>query len=278
MERVVLVLGITLGVIVAVAITSVVLLLNTLEQQGIELRSLDVLREEPQYVKFQAGTLEAKNAKSLMVENPAGSIQVRGWDKSFIQYQAAFKAAAKDALHFVTLGVQSSSKEALRIRERYERAHRHTPILDLTLSIPRMIGLHVEQGAGEISVAGLRGRSPVALKLGSGRLTLADARASSISVNVGVGKAQLMLLHGGPVTAHVELGEMTVGLPMGASYRMEADVGMGDLHVGRFRYLQLGKEKGLFSKRVHALLGDGDAKLKLHVGIGNLTIRPLRPK
>ena len=120
--------------------------------------------------------------------------------------------------------------------------------IDLDVSVPAAVALDVETGGGDLRVTGLTAETRLVSGGGdvtatdmSGRLTLMSGggdvrgvRLSSAQVSAESSGGNVDVRFAAPPTsvdAHSSGGDVTVHVPLGQSYRIEASTGGGDVHV-----------------------------------------------
>jgi DUF4097 and DUF4098 domain-containing protein YvlB len=111
--------------------------------------------------------------------------------------------------------------------------------------------VEVHTGGGNISIS--QAESPVKASTGSGNIEVTVARASgALQVELGTGA-----------------GEVALRLPEGASARLVAETGQGQVHLEPSTGARFNQSR----TRVEAVLGDGQGSVRLHTGSGGVHIR-----
>ena len=102
--------------------------------------------------------------------------------------------------------------------------------VDYDVTVPPGTRLDADVGSGDVSITGLRTRSPVILRGGSGDLDLRDVSAPAVDLRVGSGNITADLRRSPLVT--VELGSGDLALTLGAAPRsVRTSTGSGDVEV-----------------------------------------------
>ena len=205
----------------------------------------------------------------LSIENPAGSIEIEGWDRPEVKLVATKRARTEGELREIEVEIREVP-EGLEIRSRHSELVSKW-LVDYTLKVPRGVALSLDQGAGEVRIAGHRGS--IEVKLGAGDLRLEDVRAPRISLDVGAGNVDAVVRESQYIEIDLGTGNLDLRLPPDASFRVDAAVGVGNLTIAGFETMALQKE-GWIAQSAEGTLGRGEGTLALRVGVGDVDVRP----
>lgn len=247
---------------------AIVLLLVALLVSG-QSCSTRVVEGKLRYSETIRQTIPFVGKAKLVMENPAGSIEIEGWDRDTLELVATKKARTENELREIEIEIREVP-QGLRIRSRHSEVVSKW-LVDYTLKVPPGVGLSIDQGAGEVRIAGHQGS--IEVNLGAGDLILEDVRAPRISLDVGAGDVDAVVLEAQSIEIDLGTGDLDLRLPPDASFRVDADVGVGDLTIAGFETMALQKE-GLISQSAEGTLGAGEGTLTLHVGVGDVDVRP----
>jgi hypothetical protein len=119
--------------------------------------------------------------------------------------------------------------------------------VDYDVTVPPGTRVVADVGSGDVSIAGLRTRSPIVVRGGSGDVDLRDISAPAVDLRVGSGDIRgdvrlsplvtvksgsgdlALILRGAPgrVRASTGSGDVELAVPAAPSYRIETDTGSG---------------------------------------------------
>jgi len=212
---------------------------------------------------------------AIVLENGAGSITVVGGNGSAVQTAslravslvAVQRAKTERALGALAVNVENTGY-GLRIRTDMEEGSLDA-LVDYTLRIPAGVSLHVEQGAGEVSVTDHSG--PLSIELGVGEARVERIVSTQLSLDIGVGSAVLVDVEGKSVEVDVRTGAIAVALQPDASYTVHAAAEIGTIEIGSITG-DTSSQHRLASQRVDATIGAGAGRLTLEVGIGDIVV------
>jgi hypothetical protein len=208
---------------------------------------------------------------SVRVDNPVGSVEVRDGAANEMTWTARVQTKHENDLKHVNVRVTESDL-GIYLDVEHPRRERTEWKVALTLTVPAGTQLDVRQGVGEVDIAAHRGSTSI--DLGVGDVRLHDLEADALDVTVGTGDVTLINANGKRITVDVGTGNLGLQFPQHASYRLDAEVSLGNLTVQGFAEMNLSRS-GLLTQACRGQIGDGDGELQLNVGVGNLTVTPM---
>jgi len=214
-------------------------------------------------------TIPFAGKTKLTIENPAGSIEIRGWDQAAVELVATKKARSESELREIEVEIEEGPN-TLSIRSRHSKIVSKW-LVDYRLKVPRGVELSIDQGAGEVTIEDHEGS--IAVDLGAGDLNLRDVRAPRITLDVGAGDVDLLVLEADSIEINLGTGDLDLRLPPDASFAVDTDVGVGDLTIAGFEAMRI-REEGLIARSAEGTLGAGEGTLAIRVGVGDVDVRP----
>jgi hypothetical protein len=227
------------------------------------------------------GTVEAsvpsEGVRAVRVRNNVGDVVVRvsDGDAATVRSTVYWKVRGEE-----TLRAADVSRDLVLVREegvlRIENAHLDDPDdddwkMDLTVTIPSGVDLHLTHGVGDCEVAGVSGN--VEVDLGVGDLVVRTERLSGGSVKTGVGDVQLRVAEDGPddvLDCQTGVGNLAIVLP--ASFEGEVDLATGVGTVSVSGVSDFSVERSVVGGSARGRIGAGDARVRGRTGTGDLSL------
>ena len=223
------------------------------------------------YTETIQKTISFAGKSLLSIDNSVGTVQIEDGLPAAIELTATKKARSQADLDRVNLEFQEDAGK-LRIHSVQPDNHSSRWAVDYVLKIPAGTRVEIDQGVGEIRITDHEGS--LSIDLGVGDVRLESVRGDELSINLGVGDVDLVSIESRSVSASVGTGDLDVRLRPDASFTVSADVGLGDLTIKGFANMHVERE-GFIAQSAKAVLGAGEGKLTLEVGVGDLDVRPL---
>jgi hypothetical protein len=190
-------------------------------------------------VRSEAATFPLQGARLLEVEVPVGEIDVVAVDGDRIEARLAV-ICDEDS--------RRCRQQAARVRLRPERRGAdlsidvvgyprtkggRTPKAELELRVPRALALSLEVGVGEVDVRGSEGDLDVELGVGEVRVRVPERVVEEVSVDVGVGEANLHPRPSGTRSSRFLFLGNEIDWDGGSGRsRITVEVGVGEADVG----------------------------------------------
>lgn len=292
----------------AISLIGVVLLLTA---YACDREHLGALEEDYGYSERLEQMLDFAGQAALSLDNAAGELVIEAWDQQQIQLVATKKAKTQAKLNRITIEIQSNEQE-ISVRTRSKDGLRIEGVVQYALKVPAAAELILDQGAGVVRIAGMRGS--VQLDLGTGDVRVDQLQAASVTMKVGAGHVEVSGFAGQTLVLNVGTGDVRVDAPLGAAFdsvsleigtgnlmtqglwarrleghvgtgnlemtlpadistQLKAKVGLGDISIKGFSNMQL-NQKGFLGAEAQAVLGAGEGAITLEVGMGNISVRP----
>jgi hypothetical protein len=102
--------------------------------------------------------------------------------------------------------------------------------VDYRLTVPKAVSIHVRTTTGDVEVRNLAGE--LRLSTSTGDITAVDIGSPVVEASTGTG--DIRLTHSAPpqtVSVRTTTGDVSIRVPDGGSYRVQADTGVGDTQV-----------------------------------------------
>lgn len=228
-----------------------------------------VVEGELRYTETIQQTIPFAGKTRLVIENPAGSIEIAGWNGSRVELIATKRARSEGDLREIDIEVREEP-DGVRIRSRHSEVVAKW-LVDYELKVPYGVDLVLEQGTGKIAIEDYTGS--IAVDLGAGDLNLQGVRAPEISLDIGAGDVDAVVREGLRIEIDLGTGDLDLRLPPDASFTVEARVGVGDLTIAGFETMSI-REEGWISQSAEGTLGTGEGTLRIHVGVGDVDVKP----
>ncbi len=144
--------------------------------------------------------------------------------------------------------------------------------IEYVISVPAGIELIAKQAAGDVRLNNVSGTASI--ELGLGEIQITGLVGPSLTVNSGAG--DIVVSGGDAATMDIVLGTGNVDIQLrdDASYEIDAETGIGEISVGPFVGLEKIEADGL-ACGVETTLGEGGELLSVHLGVGEIDIRPV---
>jgi len=278
MRFLLLMLIIVVGAALSLAVGLTLYVLSLLNQHGIDLETHVDLNKDYKYTEVIRKELAATGIELLILEDPQGNVELEGWSGESLWVEVTKKADTKEALERMRLDIEAHD-HAVQVRTYYPPdGGKEEWLSDYTIKVPFGLAARVEikQKVGKIRIHKLEGLRGLSIELGVGKLKLEGVQAPSIAIDMGVGEADFVDIEANSIQVDVGVGDLELFLPLEASYLMEAKVDLGELQIRGFPQIERA-QKGFLSQRAYIRLGKGEGEMNLHVGVGNITVRPLSP-
>ena len=225
-----------------------------------------------QYTETTQQIIPFVGKQTLTIENSIGEIKIESGTQNAIEMTATKKTKHPEDLSQLRIEIRETPA-GVEIRSIHPEHQSSKWAVEYVLKIPAGTGVQIDQGVGEISVANHQGGAST-VKLGVGDLKLENIQLTSLSADVGVGDIILKNIDSSAIEANVGTGDLNLRLRPDASFTVDAEVGMGDVTIKGFSNMNL-SHKGFIAHSVNGTIGQGTGRLHLHVGVGDITVRPL---
>jgi len=275
-----------------------------------DLQSMD-WDEDYKFTTTVEQSLDFANRSALILENPAGHIEIEGWDQSTIQFTATISAKTQKTLDGIEIKIDESTNKAT-LKATHESRRFQSWRVDFVIKVPQNIDLSVDQGAGKIDIANFTGG--LTTDLGAGQVNVENVSVPELEVDIGAGEANIITFEGRELSvdigagqlnfepqnstmfdlidvdvstgevnllgveakqikAEVGMGQINLKLYPTGSYTIDADAGIGHISIRRFDVMSL-EQSGFIGQSARAILGNGQGDIKLEVGTGDIHVRP----
>lgn len=228
-----------------------------------------VVEGELRYTETLQRTIPFAGKTKLVIENPAGSVEIAGWGEPRVELIATKRARSEGDLREIDIEIREEP-DGVRIRSRHSEIVSKW-LVDYELKVPYGVALEIDQGAGGVTLKGYAGS--IAVDLGAGDLNLEEVRAPEISLDVGAGDVDAVVWESRRIEIDLGTGDLDLRLPPDASFAVEARVGVGDLTISGFETLSI-QQEGLISQSAEGTLGAGEGILRINVGVGDVDVKP----
>jgi hypothetical protein len=229
------------------------------------------LTEDYRYTEAVQQTISFVGKMELSLHNSVGAVSLEPGPPDVIELVAIKKAKSQGDLENLTIEMQESPT-GVRVRSLHPTSQGSKWAVEYSLRVPSGTRLEIDQGVGDVRIANHEGSTWV--DLGVGNVRLENVRGDEISVDLGVGDVRLIGIESKSASASVGTGDLDVRIRPDASLIIDAHVGIGDLSIRGFPKIQIERE-GFIAQSVRAVVGAGEGRLKLSVGVGDLDVRPL---
>ncbi len=144
--------------------------------------------------------------------------------------------------------------------------------IEYTVTVPAGTEIDAKQAAGDVRLTGVVGTASI--ELGLGEIEVDGLIGPSLTIGSGAGDVHLAGVAAEEIEVKLGTGDIEILLPTEASYAVAAGVGIGGIVVGPFPGFEEIQAGGLGSS-VEATLGEGAGDLSVHLGVGEIAIRPV---
>jgi len=208
-------------------------------------------------------TLEAP--KKIRLENGIGKIDIKVWDEAKIKLEAIKRTKNERDLEKIEI-LTEVGENAILIRARAPERLRFA--VDYVLVLPQNVELEVDNGIGEVSIKNVESAT---VHLGIGGLRGLGLKNAKIEAGIGG-----IEIEGAPqdMTINVGMGGVELKLPADVSLAVKARAGLGGIDLADFSDIKLlSRERAFVSETVELVLGAGEGKLWIEVGIGGIDLK-----
>ncbi len=275
------------------------------------LNNLNWEEEEYKFSSTFEQTINFENRAAFELKNPAGHIQIEGWDQPSVEITATISTKTERALNDIEIKViEASDKATVRAIKNTNRDLSWR--VDFVVKVPLDIALDVDQGAGKIDISSYSGGLTV--DLGAGQVNLEDIFSPELKVDLGAGETNITTFEGQVVrvdigagqlnfqpqssqmfhlidvdvstgeinllgieaqklNADVGMGQINLHLYPGGSYTIDADAGIGNISIHDFENMSM-RQEGFIGQNVHVVMGNGEGDIDLDVGTGEIQVMP----
>lgn len=221
-----------------------------------------------QITQISSGTFIVPQAGELVIDNTIGDILI-------LSYSADSQTPSRRVEWQATRTASKKHIDALRADQTLDdRASRLETVgtgrIDYELRVPAGIDLAVRNGTGDVTLIG-HSAMTILLETGIGIVLAQDARAETLIASAGIGSIGLHNTRAATLIADVGMGEIELLIPPGASARLSAQAGLGDIAIDRFPGMT-GGVRGFLGKTAHITLGQGADSIELRVGLGSIGV------
>ena len=201
------------------------------------------------------------------VDNGIGSITIDTWDGDGVRIVAVKRAQSQTILDGVTLLIEPT-RCGVAIHSKGPRNAYWE--IEYRLEVPVGTEIRASQGAGDIRLGS--GAGDASIELGVGEIEVEGTVGPSLVVRSGAGDIRLLGITADQIDVNLGTGEIEIDLPADAAHAIDATVGIGGLSVGPFQEMEAIEANGLGSS-VSATLGEGTARLSIHLGVGEIRVK-----
>jgi len=201
------------------------------------------------------------------VDNGIGSITIDTWDGDGVRIVAVKRAQSQTILDGVTLLIEPT-RCGVAIHSKGPRNAYWE--IEYRLEVPVGAEIRASQGAGDIRLG--PGGGDASIELGVGEIEVEGTVGPSLAVRSGAGDIRLLGITADQIDVNLGTGEIEIDLPADAAHAIDATVGIGGLSVGPFQEMEAIEANGLGSS-VSATLGEGTARLSIHLGVGEIRVK-----
>lgn len=210
----------------------------------------------------------------LTIDNPVGDITLRPGSNDEVRVEATRYGPDRRVLDEISVGLTGSGDSATLTVTGPER--RSNWGVDLVVRVPVQTSVRIEVGVGTIVMEDLDGRFEI--RAGVGRIVARDlAIRDDSSFEGGTSDVQVSASLDPEVSvrANSGVGEVTVELPAGTGFELDASTGTGDVTIEGFE-LEAEREatRGVGDEVHDRTAADPEGRrLILNSGVGDITIR-----
>lgn len=211
----------SLALAVSAAVLSSCIIVEIAEPEGSGSRSGEPFRQ----------TVPLAPGGTVAVENPRGSIEIRGWEREEVEI-VAWRSGGRgrgQAGSGPDIRVDAG-EDSVKISPHPGPGDAESPGIDFFLRVPRSVNIKdAVSGEGEVRISDLFGQ--VVLDAEEGDVTVENFSGSlDLSVLNGDVRAEILDLRGEDVIKiNVKEGDITLGLQAGARLRIEAEAPAGEI-------------------------------------------------
>ena len=202
------------------------------------------------------------------VNNGVGGITIESSEGDQVRIVAVKRAHSQTMLDSVKLLIEPT-RCGLAIHS--DGPHHGYWEMEYTIAVPVGSEIRVTQGAGSVRVVGAVADTEI--ELGVGEIEVEGPVGPSVTVRSGAGDVRLTGIAADDIDIDVGTGDVDILLPVGASHAIDIGVGIGSISLGPFEGLDAIEAGGIGSS-VEAALGDGSGRLTIHLGVGEIDVRP----
>lgn len=202
--------------------------------------------------------------KKIKIESGIGKIEIKVWDEAKIKLEAIKRTKNESDLGKIEILTEEGGNLIL-IRARAPEKSRFA--VDYALVLPKNAELEVDNGIGEVSIENVESAT---VHLGIGGLRGLGLKKAKIEVGIGG-----IELEGIPqdMSINVGMGGVELKLPVDASLTLKARAGLGGIDADLSDVKLLNRERAFVSESIELVLGTGEGKLTIEVGIGGVGVR-----
>ena len=202
--------------------------------------------------------------KKIKLENGIGKIAIKVWDEEKIKLEAVKRAKDQGDLEKIEI-LTEESEGLILIRARAPQRLRFA--IDYVVVLPKNVELEVDNGIGEVSIENVESAS---VHLGIGGLQVSGLKRAEIEVGIGGIK-----LEGAPSDMRISVGMGGVELKLSkdVSLTLKARAGLGGIDADVSNVKLLNRERALISEAIELVLGDGEGRLTIEIGIGGIDLK-----
>jgi len=237
--------------------------------------------------------LDFSGKTRLTLENGVGAIEIAGWDETKVVLHAVLRARTPEELTELGVAIEERGDELI-----ISSTPVHFPLgfhgsIDYTLKVPNSAEIAVQNGVGDFSLQGFAGS--LALELGVGSASIAEAALEKARLKVGVGErvelervignelrlelgavghCRMERVSGKDIEVNLGAGDLEVAL-IRDSWLIEATVGVGSISLEGFSAADVTWERHFLGESVEIALGLGENRMELSVGMGSIELRLL---
>ena len=267
-------IGVIVGISVAFALGVATFVLGTLSTHGVHPGTSYVDDYDYEQSETILETLDASQKSLLIIDNPIGKITIRGWDNDNAEISIEKRGSSKKDLDEIKVEVIEAEDRIIIDVEHEKEVNMFEWAVDVKVQIPRHMNLNIDHSVGALRIENFDQSESITIDLGVGEAQLINLHAENISVDVGVGGIFIDNVIAENTSIDVGIGDIEFRTPFSSDYYVNASVGMGELSIEGYGIpgLQI-ERKGFMSRDAELKLGEGSNRLTLQVGMGDLQVR-----
>lgn len=229
--------------------------------------------KETSKTQISRGSVDLGSAADVSIESGMGTVLVTSYEVAatqsasgrIVEWEAARHAARPRDLDGLRVDVaQTAGGVELRSAGKGQ--------IDYVVRVPAGTNVGVVAGAGRVEFAQCTAEA-VSVSIGAGEIVLTNLNAKTLTVSSGTGVAYILYPRVTSLSADVGMGEIQLVLLPTTSATIAASVGVGELTLAGFPEV-VAAPRGTLGRTLEAVMGAGEARITLSVGIGKIGIGP----
>ena len=206
---------------------------------------------------------------------PAGEVTVEGTKRAY----GATEADAQARLDDIQVKIdQSGDKVWVRVSGQFMGGNSgRSPIVDLTITVPKQTTVAANMGVGRLQVSGTEGDATINAEVGDVILTdIMPAAKLFVKTRVASVDFSGALAPNGKYEITTDIGKIALRVPANSAFTIDARSDIGDVTVG-FPVSGTASREALVGKQVQGEVGQNPtASLTLRSRVGEISVNPGR--